>query len=428
MKVLPIAYQKQWGVNYSINDKRRDFMSDNNKKVEEKAAEIIQATETQTVKPAAAEDKEFKKKKSTTWERNQRKWGWAFILPTMIGIIVLNLWPIVQTIYQSFCKVGSFGDSSFAGFANYKKMFADPEVWQSLLNTFKYAIIEVPFSIAIALILAVFLNRKMHGRTIYRAIFFLPMVVPFVWMTLTAFKTVTEATSVSPFVIFPSQWRTDAFTTVWNNMNFLVLYKNTLLLIFFRVVCACLTATLAGYAFARLKFKGRDFMFSLILFQMMIPSQIFIIPQFLMISKMGMTNTMFALVFPGIVTAFGTFLLKQAYMGLPGDLEEAARLDGCNIPKTFVFVMAPLARSSMVALGIFTAVFAFKDLMWPLVVNSSANKMPLSAALATMQGQYQSNYPQLMAASLISCIPMIVIYLIFQKQFVEGIATSGGKL
>ena len=244
-------------------------------------------------------------------------------------------------------------------------------------------------------------KRRMQRLLIHLIliIFSIIMIVPFVWMTLTAFKTVTEATSVSPFVIFPSQWRTDAFTTVWNNMNFLVLYKNTLLLIFFRVVCACLTATLAGYAFARLKFKGRDFMFSLILFQMMIPSQIFIIPQFLMISKMGMTNTMFALVFPGIVTAFGTFLLKQAYMGLPGDLEEAARLDGCNIPKTFVFVMAPLARSSMVALGIFTAVFAFKDLMWPLVVNSSANKMPLSAALATMQGQYQSNYPQLMAAS-----------------------------
>ena len=185
-------------------------------------------------------------------------------------------------------------------------------------------------------------KRRMQRLLIHLIliIFSIIMIVPFVWMTLTAFKTVTEATSVSPFVIFPSQWRTDAFTTVWNNMNFLVLYKNTLLLIFFRVVCACLTATLAGYAFARLKFKGRDFMFSLILFQMMIPSQIFIIPQFLMISKMGMTNTMFALVFPGIVTAFGTFLLKQAYMGLPGDLEEAARLDGCNIPKTFVFVMA----------------------------------------------------------------------------------------
>ena len=95
------------------------------KDVQEKAAEIIKAAETDVEKPAAAEDKEFKKKRSTTWERNQRKWGWAFILPTMIGIIVLNLWPIVQTIYQSFCKVGSFGDSSFAGFANYKKMFAD---------------------------------------------------------------------------------------------------------------------------------------------------------------------------------------------------------------------------------------------------------------------------------------------------------------
>ena len=137
-------------------------------------------------------------------------------------------------------------------------------------------------------------------------------------------------------------------------------------------------------------------------------------------------NTIFALVFPGIVTAFGTFLLKQAYMGLPKDLEEAARLDGCNIGQTFLFIMAPLTRSSMVALGIFTAVFAYKDLMWPLICNKDV--MPLSAALAKMQGQYTNNYPQLMAASLLACIPMIVLYLIFQKQFIEGIATSGGKL
>ena len=125
-------------------------------------------------------------------------------------------------------------------------------------------------------------------------------------------------------------------------------------------------------------------------------------------------------------TAFGTFLLKQAYMGLPKDLEEAARLDGCNIGQTFLFIMAPLTRSSMVALGIFTAVFAYKDLMWPLICNKDV--MPLSAALAKMQGQYTNNYPQLMAASLLACIPMIVLYLIFQKQFIEGIATSGGKL
>ena len=259
-------------------------------------------------------------------------------------------------------------------------------------------------------------------------LFAIIMIIPFLWMALTAFKSVTESTSVNPFVIFPTEWRTDAFETVWKNMNFGLLYFNTLMLIFWRVVCAVLTATLAGYAFARLEFKGRDLMFSLILFQMMIPAQIFIIPQYAMVSTLGMTDTIFALVFPGLVTAFGTFLLKHAYMSLPRSLEEAARLDGCNIFQTFLFVMAPLARSSMVALGIFTAVFAYKDMMWPLIVNTSAAKMPLSAALATMQGQYSSNYPQLMAASLIACLPMIVIYLIFQRQFIEGIATSGGKL
>lgn len=252
------------------------------------------------------------------------------------------------------------------------------------------------------------------------------MLVPFVWMILTAFKTVTESTQVNPFVIFPSVWRTDSFKEVINNMDFIGLYINTLLLILGRVICAVLTATLAGYAFGRLTFKGKNFMFSLVLFQMMVPAQIFIIPQYLMVSKLGILNTIPALVFPGIVTAFGTFLLKQAYMGLPKDLEEAARLDGCNIGQTFLFIMAPLTRSAMVALGIFTAVFAYKDLMWPLICNKDV--MPLSAALAKMQGQYSSNYPQLMAASLLACVPMIVLYLIFQKQFIEGIATSGGKL
>lgn len=254
------------------------------------------------------------------------------------------------------------------------------------------------------------------------------MLIPFLWMVLTAFKSVPESTQVDPFIIFPTVWRTEAFTAVMENMNFMLLYKNTLLLIFFRVLCAVLTATLAGYAFARLNFKGKNVMFSLVLFQMMIPSQIFIIPQYIMVSKIGALNSIFGLVFPGLVTAFGTFLLKQTYMTLPKDLEEAARLDGCNIPQTFVFIMAPLARSSMVALGIFTAVFAFKDLMWPMIVNTEKDMLTLSSALAKMQGQYATNFPQLMAASLIACLPMIVIYVIFQKQFIEGIATSGGKL
>lgn len=254
------------------------------------------------------------------------------------------------------------------------------------------------------------------------------MLVPFIWMALTAFKTTTEATSVNPFVIFPAEWRLDSFKEAIRNMNFFMLYKNTLLMIFFRVLCAVLTATMAGYAFGRLKFRGKNIAFSLVLFQMMVPVQIFIIPQYLMISKLNMMNTIFALVFPGLVTAFGTFLLRQGYMGLPNDLEEAARLDGCNIGQTFLYIMAPLTRSSMVALGIFTAVFAFKDLMWPMVVNTDKDMLVLSSALAKMQGQYSSNFPELMAASMIACVPMIIIYVIFQKQFIEGIATSGGKL
>ena len=255
------------------------------------------------------------------------------------------------------------------------------------------------------------------------------MLVPFVWMILTAGKTNQEAISVAPFYIFPQKgWHWENFATVWKSYNFLILYKNTLLMIFFRVVCACLTATMAGYAFGRLHFPGKNLMFSLVLIQMMIPSQIFIIPQYLMVSKLGLLNTTAGLVFPGIVTAFGTYLLKTGYEGLPMDLEEAAGLDGCNIGQKFLKIMMPLTRSSMVSLGIFTALFAFKDLMWPMIVCTNSATTTLSAGLAKMQGQYGSDYPSMMASAVLAVIPMIVIYIIFQKQFVEGIATSGGKL
>ena len=255
------------------------------------------------------------------------------------------------------------------------------------------------------------------------------MLVPFAWMILTALKTNQESISVNPFYILPaSGWHWENFATVWKSYNFVILYKNTILMIFFRVVCACLTATMAGYAFGRLKFPGKNALFALVLIQMMVPGQIFIIPQYLMVSKMGMLNTTFGLVFPGLVTAFGTYLLKTGYEGLPKELEEAASIDGCSVPGRFLHIMMPLTRSSMVSLGIFTAVFAFKDLMWPMIVCTNANTTTLSAGLAKMQGQYGSEYPTMMAAATLAVLPMVIIYVIFQKQFVEGIATSGGKL
>lgn len=254
------------------------------------------------------------------------------------------------------------------------------------------------------------------------------MLVPFAWMFLTAFKTTAETMQVDPFVIVPKVWQTQNFGNVIKAMDFVRLYANTLAMVALRILFAVLTATLSGYAFARLQFRGKNIMFAFVLMQMMIPVQIYIIPQYIMVSKLHMTNTIWGLLFPGLVTAFGTFLLRQAYMQLPRDLEEAARLDGCNIPQTFLFIMAPLTKSAMVALGIFTAVFAYKDLMWPMIVCPDNRATTLASALAKMNGQYQQKYPELMMAALISCVPMIIIYIFFQKQFIEGIATSGGKL
>lgn len=236
-------------------------------------------------------------------------------------------------------------------------------------------------------------TRDKVNRTVIHVILLIMsviMIVPFVWMILTAFKTVPESTSIDPFIIFPADWKFENFTTVWKNYNFLILYKNTLLMIFFRVLCAVLTATMAGYAFGRLHFPGKNFLFSLVLIQMMVPPQIFLLPQYLMVSKIHMLDTTFALVFPGLVSAFGTYLLKTSFEGLPKDLEEAASIDGCNVGQRFLMVMAPLTRSGMVSLGIFTAVFGFKDLMWPMIACTNSATTSLSAALAKMQGQFLS--------------------------------------
>ncbi|RII34360.1 carbohydrate ABC transporter permease [Clostridium chromiireducens] len=254
------------------------------------------------------------------------------------------------------------------------------------------------------------------------------MILPFAWMLLTSFKTVSESTSMNPFIFFPAEWKIENYLEAIRQNSFITLYFNTFAMMILRIVCSVSFSAMAAYAFARLKFPGKDFLFGIVLFQMMVPVQLFIIPQYLMVDKIGMRNTVFALLFPGLVSAFGTFLLRQFFMGLPKELEESARLDGCNIGQTFLKVMLPLTKSGLVALGIFTALFAFKDLMWPLIVNSSADSATLSSALAKIQSAYSVNYPQLMAASVLAIWPMLAIYIVFQKQFIEGIATSGGKL
>ena len=280
--------------------------------------------------------------------------------------------------------------------------------------------------------------RRSYAMTKFVTYFFLIlgaiiMVFPFVWMILTSLKTVAESNATPP-VIFPReglQWKN--FVEATTSLPFLKLYLNTALMVFFRVICAVAFSSMAGYAFAQLEFRGKKLLFGIVLVQMSLPSQIFIIPQYQMVAKLGQAvpflgaNTIFALVFPGIVSAFGVFFLRQTYMGIPKEVGEAAYLDGCNQWQTFYKVMFPLTGTSVAALTIFTAVFAYADLMWPLVVNSDLNMMTLSSGLATLRGQFSTNFPVLMAGSLMAMLPMVILYLIFQKQFIEGIASTGGK-
>lgn len=252
------------------------------------------------------------------------------------------------------------------------------------------------------------------------------MLVPFYWMLVTSLKTLVESTQVPP-TLWPQTFVWANYSDVWHSLPFAAFYLNTFGMIAFRIIGSVFFSATAAYAFARLEFPGRDLLFGIVLVTMMIPGQLFLTPQYEIVAQLGQVDTLFALVMPGIVSAFGTFLLRQFFLGIPKELEEAAILDGCSRWQIFWKVMLPLARSGLVALGIFTALFAWKDLMWPLIVNTSLDEMPLASGLASLQGQYSTNFPQLMAGSVIAIWPMVVLFIIFQKQFIQGVAGTGSK-
>ena len=269
-------------------------------------------------------------------------------------------------------------------------------------------------------------NKKNAAVYIALIIMAFIMILPFVWSVLTSFKTQAEALRIPPQIL-PSSWSFKNYKAVSEVLPFATFFMNTFLMVVFRVLGSVFFSALAAYAFARLEFPFKNFLFVLVLLQMMVPGQIFILPQYMIVSKLGWLDSIKALVLPGIVSTFGTFLLRQFFMGIPRDLEEASVLDGCSIWKTFWKVMRPLTKSGLVSVAIFTALFAWKDMMWPLIVNMSIDKMTLSSGLVNLMGQYSVDYPQLMAGSLIAIVPMVILFLLFQKQFVEGIATSGTK-
>ena len=274
------------------------------------------------------------------------------------------------------------------------------------------------------------MNRKKNASTVlvYGVLIFITLIClfPIVWMCLISIKSTSE--SITGFnSLMVSNPTMANFKRLFEMIPVGQNAFNSVFTTIMGTITSLFFCALAGFAFAKLRFKGKNLLFSIVLVQMMLPSQIFIIPQYQMLAKMGLTNTMFALVFPGLVSAFGTFFLRQSYMGIPDEIGEAACLDGCSQWQTFTKVMMPLTKASMAALTIFTAVFAYGDLMWPLIANTDLGKMTLSAGLSTLRGQFTTNYPVLMAGSMLAMIPMIILYLLFQKQFIEGIAMTGGK-
>lgn len=251
-------------------------------------------------------------------------------------------------------------------------------------------------------------------------------VTPFVWMILTSLKTLGESTLIPPKVL-PKvpQWKN--YIDVQKTLPFLKFYYNTIVYTFFRTLGQIVLCSMAGYAFARIEFPGKKYIFIGLLSVLMIPGQSFLLPQFMIMAKLKLLNTIRALIIPGIFSSFGTFLMRQFFMQIPKEIEEAAILDGCNHFQILKNIMLPLVKPGIIALAITSILASWNQLMWPLIVNTDLDKMTLSAGLASLSGQHSTNYPVMMAGAVLAIWPMIVVFLIFQKQFIEGLAFTGSK-
>lgn len=252
------------------------------------------------------------------------------------------------------------------------------------------------------------------------------MIFPFIWMILTSLKTKTEAIQVPPSIL-PEVPQWENFSKIFEIFPFGNFYVNTIAATLVITIGQVFLCALAAYAFARLEFPFKNFLFLLLLSILMVPGQTFLIPQYLTVQKLGLLDSIPALFLPGLFSAFGTFLLRQFFMSIPMEVEEAAIIDGASRIKIFFTIILPLSKSALVSLSIFSLLYGWNSLLWPLIVNTSTDKMTLSAGLASLSGQYGTDFPMVMAGSFLACIPLIIIFLIFQKQFIEGIANTGGK-
>lgn len=252
------------------------------------------------------------------------------------------------------------------------------------------------------------------------------MLLPIIWMVFTAFKPEADIVTYPP-TLWPRELTLEHFVEVWERIPFARLYVNTIIFAGGVTLISLLFDSMAAYALARIPFKGRGFVFVGILLLLMLPFQVTLIPLYDMLNGMGLTNTLPGMIIPRMTNAFGIFFLTQFFLSLPKDLEEAARVDGASEWRIYWGIIMPLARPALLTLGLFHFQYNWNDLLWPLVMSSSVESSTLPAGLALFMGQHVVEYGLLMAGSLLALLPVVVFFLLIQRSFVSGIATTGLK-
>jgi ABC-type glycerol-3-phosphate transport system permease component len=256
------------------------------------------------------------------------------------------------------------------------------------------------------------------------------MVIPFIWMISTSFRPSGSAFSYPPQLI-PNEVVFESYELLFTRVPFGRYFLNTLLVTVFTVVGQLIVTSLAAYGFARLKFMGRDLLFTLYLATMMIPYQVTLIPLFLIVFGLGWINTYQGLIIPAISSVFGIFLLRQAFLGVPRDYQDAARIDGANEWTIYWRIFLPLNGPALATLAVFAFMGTWTDLLWPLLIARTPEMRTLELGLAYFNASTtafrQTNWPLLMAASVVVMLPVLLIYIFAQRYFVQGIALSGVK-
>ncbi len=250
--------------------------------------------------------------------------------------------------------------------------------------------------------------------------------LPFFLMMSSAFKTSSEILRIPPTLI-PEEPSLSSFQTVLNDAPFFRWFANSLMVSSAITVLMLFTCSLAGYIFAKFEFPGRNIIFVLLLVTMMVPFPVLLIPSYLIINELNLVNSLWALIVPAMVSAFGIFLMRQFIAGIPSDLIEAARLDGASEWAIYARIIVPLARPPMAALGIFTFLAAWNDYLWPLIVINDLEKSTLPLALTFFNSQHAQRYDLVMAAAAMAVIPVIIVFVIFQRQIVNALVLAGLK-